>query len=153
MADRKADERNAKILTLATVAFVVAVMYVAREVVLPVAMATLLMFLLAPLVIWLERRGLGRIPAVLVVTLLLFVFVGGLGWIVVSQVTDLLGELPKHQETLVSRIKAGKGWFGQGSGRLAETLARLRTELTGEPRPDQVTPGGQPLPVQIVGST
>lgn len=104
MARRNTDNRNTTLLTLATVAFVVAVLYFASEVILPLALATLLMFLLAPLVMRIERLGLGRIPAVLAVTVLAFALIGGIGWIVVDQVTALAAELPTYKENIRTRV-------------------------------------------------
>src|SRR3712207_70585 len=96
MSRRHRNEPNT-LLTLATVAFVVAVLYFASEVILPLALATLLMFLLTPLVMWLERLGLGRIPAVITTTLLAFAFIGAIGYVVVGQVAELATQLPGYK--------------------------------------------------------
>ena len=53
-------------LTLASIAVVVAALYLAKGVLVPLTLAVLLSFLLSPVCDWLERRRLGRIPAVLV---------------------------------------------------------------------------------------
>ena len=51
--------------TLASVVLVVAILYFAQEVLLPIALAVLRAFILSPLTIWLERWHFGRIPSVL----------------------------------------------------------------------------------------
>ena len=51
------------IVTLMILA-IIAFMYFAAEVLRPLALALLLSLVLAPLVGWLERRGLPRVPAV-----------------------------------------------------------------------------------------
>ena len=51
---------------LASIAVVVAALYLAKGVLVPLTLAVLLSFLLSPVCDWLERRRLGRIPAVLV---------------------------------------------------------------------------------------
>ena len=58
----------------------VAALYLGRDVLIPLALAILLSFAIGPLVTWLYRRGLPRVPAVLtvmvLVTLLLAAFAG-----------------------------------------------------------------------------
>ena len=58
--------RGSKFIVLASVCVVVGALYFAREVLVPLALAILLTFLLAPLVRRLERVGLSRVPATLV---------------------------------------------------------------------------------------
>jgi predicted PurR-regulated permease PerM len=60
------------ILTLASIVVVIAALYVAKTVLVPITLAVLLSFLLSPVCGWLEQRGLGRIPAVIVTALLGF---------------------------------------------------------------------------------
>jgi predicted PurR-regulated permease PerM len=58
-------------------AFVIAVLYVGRDVLIPIALAALITFLLSPVVGWLER-WLGRIASVLLVVLMLFALIGAI---------------------------------------------------------------------------
>jgi predicted PurR-regulated permease PerM len=60
------------VLTLLTVGLVVALLYFARDVVVPIALAVLLSFLLAPAVRWLRRWHLGRLTAVALTVLITF---------------------------------------------------------------------------------
>jgi len=53
------------IWTILVTAFVVTILYVGRQLLIPIALAAMLTFLLAPLVGYLER-GIGRIAAVLI---------------------------------------------------------------------------------------
>jgi predicted PurR-regulated permease PerM len=91
---------------LATVLLVVAAMYWGRSVLLPLALATLFAFILSPAVTWLERYHLPRLPAVLVVVLLVFAVVGGLGYVLVVQTGQLADQLPQHTETIKAKINA-----------------------------------------------
>ena len=68
---------------------VVAVLYFGREFFIPVALAVLFAFLLAPLVVRLERLHLGRIASVILVTLFAFSVIGGIGYIVGGQLIEL----------------------------------------------------------------
>src|SRR5918995_2512233 len=74
---------------IAGLALVIGALYLGQDILIPLALAILLSFMLAPIVIRLRRWGLGRIPSVLVVVLLLFVALLGLGSIVASQVVHL----------------------------------------------------------------
>src|SRR5690606_17172403 len=62
-------------------------------------------FLLSPVATWIERRGLGRVPSVIAVTLLTFAIVVGIVWIVVSQSIALTAQLPKLRDGLIVRIE------------------------------------------------
>jgi predicted PurR-regulated permease PerM len=64
------------ISTLASIAVVIAALYVAKGVLVPFTLAVLLSFLLSPVCSWLERRRLGRISAVLVTASLGFTVLG-----------------------------------------------------------------------------
>lgn len=59
-------------------AFIVASLYFGRELLVPLALAVLLTFILAPLVTRLQRL-LGRIGAVLFVVVMMFAATGGVG--------------------------------------------------------------------------
>src|SRR4030095_10850763 len=76
----------ARLATLAGLVLLIACLYWAREVLVPVALAILLTFLLAPLVPLLERRRLPRVPAVVLVVLLALGVLGGVGMVLVTQV-------------------------------------------------------------------
>src|ERR1700738_131227 len=70
-------------LLLAGVAIVT--LYFARQILIPLALALTLNFLLAPAVIWLQKAKIRRVPAVAIVVLLAAVVIGGVGWIVAEQ--------------------------------------------------------------------
>src|SRR5436190_21897021 len=82
------------------VAFVVAALYFAREVCIPLALAMLLSFLLGPLVVRLRRWGLGRTTSVVIAVSMAFALVGVISWIMASQVYDLAGRLPQYQTNM-----------------------------------------------------
>ena len=67
---------------------VVSILYIGREILIPLALAMLITFLLTPLVSRLERWP-GRVAAVLLVVLILFSLLGGAGWLLTRQVIDL----------------------------------------------------------------
>src|SRR6478672_13315243 len=74
--------------TVALTAFVIAALYFGRDLLIPLALAALLTFLLSPLVTRLER-WLGRFVAVLLVVVLIFSALGGAGYVLTRQLVDL----------------------------------------------------------------
>src|SRR4029077_2645331 len=83
---------------------VISCLYLARIICIPVALAIVLTFVLRLPVLSLQERGLGRPPAVLVVVLLAGLLLGGLSWMVASQITGLLAELPKYSKNVEDKI-------------------------------------------------
>ena len=79
---------------LATILLVVGALYLGREVLVPLALALFVTFLLAPLVDRLERVGLGRLLSVLMVIVILCAVVSGVGWMVTRETTVLAEDLP-----------------------------------------------------------
>ena len=85
--------------------FVVTILYLGREILIPLALAMLITFLLTPVVTRLER-WLGRIVAVLLVVLMLFSLLAGVGWLLTRQVIDLAAKLPDYQTNIESKLHA-----------------------------------------------
>src|SRR5689334_11680445 len=81
---------------LATAVLVIAALYWAKPVLIPLALAVLLAFALSPPTEWLERRGFGRVPAALAVSALALALLTGLAWVAVAQARRLSAELPRH---------------------------------------------------------
>ena len=93
---------------------VVTCLYWAQTIFIPVALAVFLTVLLAPLVTVLQRRGLRRLPSVLLVVMLAAAVLGGGVWLVTAQVTSLAGEVPKYTENIKDKVKSLRH-LGQGS--------------------------------------
>src|ERR1700683_5312316 len=90
--------------TVVIVVVVVAALYFGREVLVPIALAILLTFMLAPLVRLLHGWHFPRIVAVMLVVLMAFAAIFGLGALMVSQVNQLARNLPGYQSTLGEKI-------------------------------------------------
>src|SRR3954465_7899172 len=84
----------------------------AKEVLVPIALAVLFSFLLAPLVHRLERTKLGRVPSVLIVVLFAFAVLGGIGYVVAGQLNDLSENLPEYTTKIEESIHRWKGRRG-----------------------------------------
>ncbi|HKD18291.1 MAG TPA: AI-2E family transporter [Thermoanaerobaculia bacterium] len=94
-------------LTVISLAAVVALLYYGRPLLVPVAFALFLAFALRPFVSLLERAG---VPRVLAILLIIFVIVGGLALLVINvtaQLNQFFAALPRYQariRELVSHV-------------------------------------------------
>jgi len=118
---------------------VIGVLYWAQALFVPIALAILLSFVLAPPVNWLEK-WIGRIPAVLVVVTLVFAVLGLAGWGLMRQVGHLANDLPTYRGNITAKINdvrgAGKGGTVE---KLQETLEEIKTDI-GKDAPKQRPP-------------
>ena len=120
----------------------VAILYLAKEVLIPLALAVLFSFLLGPLVRRLERLHLWRVPAVLTITLVFFGLFGALGYVTMHQVSDLAAKVPSYQDNIQRKLKSLRG--EGGSLKVAEkVLANIQSKAAESPDPSPApgTPG------------
>jgi predicted PurR-regulated permease PerM len=115
------------------IALVVAGLYFARVILIPLALAVLLAFLLAPLVHRMTRRGVWRVPSVLLVVLFSFVLIGVTGAVLVSQLTDLAHKLPEYQQNVHQKLDS----IRNSGGGLVTRVSRLAHGITSESVPTQ----------------
>src|ERR1700722_1451699 len=112
---------------------IIAAMYFAREVLIPVALAGILAFMLAPLVRLLQKLRLPRVAAVLVVAALAFAAIFALGKTLVTEVERLAEDLPTYQATIEKKIEGIRGGDAK-TGTLERArivLNQLNKELAG----------------------
>jgi predicted PurR-regulated permease PerM len=111
------------------IALVVAALYWLQAVLIPLALAVLLTFLLSPVVSTLQRRGLGRVPSVLVTVLLALSILGGIGWTLTRQLVTLADELPRYSLNIHQRIADLRGASKGGS---VEKVQKAVEDVVGE---------------------
>jgi predicted PurR-regulated permease PerM len=116
-------------LTFAGCVLVVAVLYWAQAVLVPVALAILIAFVLTPPVSWLER-WIGRVPAVLAAVTLVFTILGLAGWGLARQLDFLAEDLPLYRVNIQSKIADVRG-AGKGGSveKLQETIDDIKTGI------------------------
>jgi predicted PurR-regulated permease PerM len=121
-----------------------AVLYLARDVLIPLALAILLSFLLAPVVRRLEHWKLGRIASTLIVVIVSFSLIGAIGWIAGAQAISLAANLPEYRANISAKIRAVKEPGESKLAQAAEAIAELEREADPSPQePLQVTPTAQ----------
>jgi predicted PurR-regulated permease PerM len=110
-----------------------AVLYLAREILIPLALAVLFAFVLAPLVRRLEAWRFGRVPAVLVSVLLGMALVAGLGWLAVNQAASLAGKLPEYRENISRKLKDLRSPPTEGSlAKAAKAIEEIERDANGK---------------------
>ena len=80
-------------------------MFWAQIVLIPIVLAAFVAFMIGPLVMRLDRWGLPRVAAVLIVTGIVTGLVGGLGYVVVDQLDDFGEELPQYRDNIREKIR------------------------------------------------
>src|SRR6476660_6939854 len=136
-------QRSIVLLTHVVAAAVsIAALYWAQAVLVPLALALFLTLILAPLAAGLERRGLRRSLAVLLVVLLASLVVVGMAWIITSQVVPLAADLPNYQDNIKAKARSLKELAtGAATGRLGKLIDEVSSEL-GKRSADATEPGG-----------
>jgi predicted PurR-regulated permease PerM len=110
---------------------IIMVLYFGREIVIPIALAILLSFVLAPLVGVLQRMRIPRGLAVVSVVIIAFALIFAMGSLLATQLTQLAGDLPRYQSTISEKIQlfrettAGRGTLERASGMLKDLSKEL----------------------------
>jgi predicted PurR-regulated permease PerM len=84
---------------------IVVILYFGKEVLMPVTLALLLAFVLAPMVGPLLRRGhLGRVPSVLLGVTLGLCVILTIGGVIGSQIAQLTTDIPLYAQTVETKV-------------------------------------------------
>jgi predicted PurR-regulated permease PerM len=143
---------------LASIAAVIAIVYFAKDVILPLAIAVLITFALSPLAARLRKTGLPNVPAVLCVVTLAVAVVSLFFLVVAAQLSSLSQNLPTFQANIIAKVE-GLREAGNGNGLVAQlgrTITAINDEISAAtptatgPSAAQTEP--VPLPVEVVNS-
>lgn len=131
---RSTEEMMALLSAVATAilaVIIISMLYFGRDIFVPVALAILLSFVLAPLVGLLQRISVPRGLAVVSVVILAFSLIFAMGSLLATQLTQLAGDLPRYQTTISEKIqsfrdtKAGRGTLERASDMLKDLSKEL----------------------------
>ena len=138
---------------------IIMLLYFGRDIIIPIALAILLSFVLAPLVGLLQRVRVPRGLAVVSVVIIAFAFIFAIGSLLATQLAQLAGDLPRYQSTISEKIQtfrettASRGTLERASGMLKD----LSKELD-KPKEAASAPGAgaspqaaplKPVPVEV----
>jgi predicted PurR-regulated permease PerM len=140
-------------------AFVVAILYFAREILVPIALAVLLSFVLAPLVRILQRLKVPRTLAVMGAVGTAFLITFSLATMVMVEVNQLANDLPRYETTLSEKIRnlrdaVGRAGLLTNASNLLKDLDReLNAKDQNEARAKSALPDNAkakiPIPVEV----
>jgi len=148
------------VATAILAAIIVMVLYFGREIIIPIALAILLSFVLAPLVGLLQRLRIPRGLAVVSVVIIAFALIFAMGSLLATQLAQLAGDLPRYQSTISEKIQsfrdttAGRGTLERASGMLKDLSKELdkpkeaATALGAGASPKAAPP--KPVPVEVL---
>jgi len=137
-----------------TLVAVAAILYVGREVFLPIAIALLLTFALAPLVTVLRRTGLPRVVAVITTVVMAFLVIAMFSVVVATQVNDLARNISLYQYNILTKVRTLKE-AGASSGiveRISSVIERVGREIERDETPSSADDEREPLPVEVVAN-
>ena len=118
-------------------AAVLAWLYWAQAVCIPVALAVFLTFVLSPLVTTLQRWGLGRPLSVVLPVIAVALVLGAIAWMVGAQGKAMATEAPKYAENIREKIRSLRTLGNGALTKRLETMARQITDDLDSP------PGGE----------
>ncbi len=126
-------------------AIIVAGLYLGREVLIPIAIAVLLSFVLGPLVNLLRRLRLGRFVAVLAAVLFATGIIGALSTVIGVQVADLVQDIPRYQHTIERKVQGlREGALGRTMDYIANMNRAIHQGGEEEKKPEPAKPENPP---------
>ena len=134
--------------------FVVCGLYFGRELLVPLALAALLTFMLAPLVTRLQRR-LGRVTSVLIVVAMIFAAAGAVGWVLTRQAVDLANQLPNYKDNIRTKLRSIQVPSEGPFSKFSKTMEELKKDLPGsnndesQLKPDVAKADEEPKATQV----
>ncbi len=147
------DSLTRKFMLAVIAAVVVSGIYFGRPVLMPLALAVLMSFALAPLVGLLKRWHLGNIVPVLISVLLAIVVLTSLGGFMGAQLAKLASELPGYQTNLSNKIQSVVGGAVNNNTvmRLNRTVESLAEQITGGRKAEEAAAANDPVkPIPVI---
>ena len=126
---------------------IIGLLYIGREILVPLVIAALFAFILSPIIRKLRGWGVWKVAAVVATVVMALAAIGVLGFTIGSQITQLAEELPKYESNLRSKVRAFRG-MPLASGaveRASGTLRDLRDEIA---KPVPPAPGARDAPLE-----
>ncbi len=139
------------LFTLAVFVVVVAALYLASEVLIPIVLAMLLSFLLAPLASLLDRLRVPHVASVLIAVLVALGVFLSLGALIGTQVAGLASDVPRYETTVEHKFSTLRGMTVGRLDTLVQSLGKQFQHAAENPSPPggAAPTGGAPKPVQV----
>ncbi len=132
---------------------VLAILYFARDVLVPITLAIILSLLISPLVRALRRLGLGSTSSVLAAVVALALLFASVATVMGVQVARMAASLPQYEQTIRHKLatvdEMSMNWLNGLTGH-ASRLLEQRSEPGAAATPTTATPAAGPLPAQAI---
>ena len=139
--------------TLAILALATGFLYLARPVLIPTALAVLITFMLGPVVLFIQRRGMPRVPAVLAVVTAAGLIAALLAWLFFSQTIQLADDLPRYQARVTERIQSLRtGSDDSILSKVQTFVEQVSQAVTKSNKPSLIAEGERPATVVLATS-
>jgi predicted PurR-regulated permease PerM len=132
-------------------ATLLALLYFARDVLVPVTLAFILSLLVAPLVRVLRRIGLGQTLSVLAAVFVLALSFGAIAAVIGSQLVRMAGSVPQYEQTLEDKLETLNNLTVRRVNRFTAQAGRALNRNAQVPQPQSLEPdaGKTPIPVEL----
>ncbi len=139
------------LLGLAVAAIVIAALYAAQDVLIPITLAVILSFVLSPLVGLLERLRLWRAPAVIVSVLAALGGIVLIGTLIGSQASTLAADAPQYAATIERKLERAQQFATAHIAAVTSLFSGLDRTPPAATSPAPATSATQvpPIPVEI----
>jgi predicted PurR-regulated permease PerM len=138
----------ASLTTLATITVVCGILYVAKELFLPLALGMLVAFILSPVVNFLRRRGLRNTPAVVLTVIATATLVAAFFLILFYQISQIGSNLPQYQGNVLGKVDT---LLDAGAdSRIIAHLQGLVENISDRLAAETVAPEDQAMKVEVV---
>ena len=142
------------LLTLAVSVVVIAALYFARDVLVPITLAVLLSFVLAPVVELMQRIRVPRAPSVILAVLLALGVILATGSMIATQLANLAEELPRYQYTISEKVDTVRAMT---IGRISRVVGNIGRQVEAASKPDEAAApaaptaptAAPPVPVEV----
>lgn len=156
---------QSRIFALLCAVAAIAGFYVAKDILLPFALAVFLSFLLAPLVSRLEKWRFPRIAAVPMTVALAFAGLSALGSTLARQIYEFADRLPEYETNLIQKVQAFQSGRGGIVAKVSAAIKDMGEKLSSaraaaQTRPAKTSdstlreaaaqPSAAPVPVEVV---
>ncbi|HEV8714377.1 MAG TPA: AI-2E family transporter [Candidatus Binatia bacterium] len=132
------------LLYVAIAALLVTMLSHAQAVLVPIALALMLTFILTPLVQALDKRCLHRLISVTLVILFALSVLGGLGYVFSRQFTALATQIPQYSETIKEKFAAIRASRKGAVANIQKTVEEVSKELDKQELEKQAQESGKP---------
>ena len=110
-----------------------AAFYFGRPLLIPLALALTLNFLLTPIVTRLERLRFRRTPAVLLVIVAASALLGGIVWLVAGQLLNVVNDLPSHAPNIRAKLAKTHVPANSALGQALVSMEGISHEFSSDP--------------------